>query len=221
MVVELVVAKVDEQACKVVVLIGNFQTQVGSNRLRHLVSVDANSILAGQTQVVGKTTRQLLHKGIYGAHAETAIIVHDTGHQTLGVLLQLRIGDVKLFYQLGLHRLGVKLRAINDFLQGLHDFGFHLIGGGIGKRDGQDVPIIVHGAFANEAQLQVFLNKREGLPCPCRGLKNLEIVGFSHNNQLFSFFFGLSNGWLELTAFCFFSKSRRVLNERLNDKPKP
>ena len=54
-VVELVVAEVHQKTGKVVILVGDSQTQVLRNRRRHLVRVDAYCILVGQTQVMGET----------------------------------------------------------------------------------------------------------------------------------------------------------------------
>ena len=142
LVVELVVAEVDEQACEEIVFVADSQAQILGYRVGHLFRVDADGVLVGQAQVVCKASRQLLHKGIDGAHAEAAVIVHDAGHQALGVAFQCLVADSQLFHQDSLHRFGVKFLAVNDFAKRIHDFSLHLIGRGIGEGDGQDVPEI-------------------------------------------------------------------------------
>ena len=151
MVVELVIAEVNEQIGKVIALFRDSQAQTLRDGLRYLVRVDADRVLARQTQVMGKASRQFLHKGVDGAHAKVAVVMHDLRHQALGVAFQRRIVDAQFFQQLGLHRLGVNLIAVDDIAQFLHDFGFHLVGCRIGEGDGQYVPEIGHRTLTGKA----------------------------------------------------------------------
>ena len=151
LVVELVVAEVDEQAGEEIVLVADSQPQILGYRVGHFFRVDANGVLVWQAQVVGKTPRQFLHKCIDGAHAETTVIVHDAGHQALGIAFKRLVADFQLFHQDGLHRFEVKFLAVNDFAKRVHDFGLHLVGRGIGEGNGQDVPEIRDCALVFEA----------------------------------------------------------------------
>ena len=184
--VELVIAEVDEQIGKVIALFRDSQAQTLRDGFRHLVRVNADRVLAGQPQIMGEAPRQFLHKGIDGTHAETAIVMHDLCHQALCITFQVGIGNAQFLYQLGFHRLGIDLLALNDFFKRRYDFGFHVVGRRVGEGNGEDVPKITHSAFVGQAQFQVLLDERKGLPRACRGLKDFEISGIIHGKVLFS-----------------------------------
>ena len=77
--VVFVFAKFFQKLDKILVVFVDSQPDVLDDRFGHLIVVDADGILVRQTQVMGETTRQLLHKGVDGADAEIAIVVHDAG----------------------------------------------------------------------------------------------------------------------------------------------
>ena len=220
LVVELVVAEVDQKSGQVIVFVADSQSQVLGDGLGHIVGVDADGILGRQPQVMGETSREFLHECVDGAHAKTAVIVDDTSHQALRVAFQFLVADAEFVNQDGFHRVRVDSLAIDDFAQCVDDFRLHLVGCGIGKSNGEDVPEIADRSLVFEAEFQVFLDEGEGLSCPRRGLVNLEVAVVFHN-QLFSGFRDLGmKGWLEGTVF-FLNRSRNVVNERLYDRPRP
>ena len=101
--IELVVAEINEQIGKVISFFRDSQTQILGYCLCYLIRVDADRVLARQSQIVGETPRQLLHEGIDGAHAKTAIVVHNMRHQALRVAFQFRIANAQFLNQFRLH----------------------------------------------------------------------------------------------------------------------
>ena len=218
--VVLVVAEVDQEPGQVVIGSADLQADSLRDGLGHLVSVDADGVLARQPQVVREGARQLLHEGVDGADAEAAVVVHNLGHQALGVAFQIRSADAQFFYQTCPHRSRLKRRTVDDLAKGLHYFVLHLVGSGVGKGNGEDMLVIVHAHFIGEAQLQVFLDKGESLARACRGLIHLELRFAWHEYQLFSSFLGLIMG-CEFTTGFFLNRLRKLSNERLYERPKP
>ena len=74
-----VFAEFFQKSDKILVVVVDSQSEILDDGFGHLIVIDADGILVRQAQVVGKTTRQLLHKGVDGADAEIAIVVHDAG----------------------------------------------------------------------------------------------------------------------------------------------
>ena len=219
LVVELVIAEVNQDSSQkvffsTVCFVTDFQPDILRNGFSDLIGIDADGILAGQPKVVGEGTRQFLHKSVDGTHTETAVVVHDAGHQALGVAFQFSIADAQLLHQYRLHRIGLYHSAIDNLAQGVHDFALHLVGGGIGKGDGEDVLVVTHGILVHKTQFQIFLDECESLTRTSRGLVHLKMSVFLHNYQLFSSFLGLIMG-CELSTVFFLNILRKLSNERL------
>ena len=74
-----VLAKIHEQLHKKRVVIADFKTYILCNCVGNFLCINTYHVLGRQTQIVGESTRQFLHKGINRTDTETAVIVDDTG----------------------------------------------------------------------------------------------------------------------------------------------
>ena len=192
------------------------QSDVVGHGLRHLIVIDADSILSGQAEVMGEGARQPLHESVNCANAETAVIVDDTVKQPLGVAFQFGLAKAKILHQRSSHRVGGKRFVPDDFAKFRDDFGLHFVGCGIGESDGKNVPKIVGLRLVLQTKLKVFLDDGVGLPRSGGSLKHFEMCLLRHGLIGSVMGFLLMSGPAEvLMLFLSLNKLRKLSNDLL------